>query len=167
MASRCFYCTVKFTVLVAVAPWLALEAVTTTANVPVGVPGLCCTAVPMLTLHPAMLSNARQASAPASRNLRPRSWLSARAVIPASTSSNIAGGTLPGPCGGNVVDFAVVVIVIVTGPVVVTDAGLKLHAAPAGRPLQAKVTAPSPELLVVTLRVVLTLPPTVTLALLV
>ena len=60
-----------------------------------------------------------------------------------------------------------VVIVIVTGPVVVTDGGLKLHVAPVGRPLQAKLIAPRPEPLVVTLRVVLTMPPTVTLALLV
>src|ERR1041385_1868011 len=121
----------------------------------------------MLTRHPAMASRARRGNAPASRNLRPRRRLSARVVIPRSTSSNIVGGTLPGPCGRNVVDFAVVVIVIVTGPVVVTVAGLKLQPAPAGRPVQAKLIAPSPEPLAVTLSVVVTVPPTVTLALLV
>src|ERR1051326_1063854 len=59
-------------------------------------------------------------------------------------------------------DFAVVAILIVTCELAVTDAGLKLHVAPEGNPLQAKLIAPRPGLFVVTLNAVLTVPPTVT-----
>lgn len=56
--------------LVAVAPPLALEAVTVTANVPAGVPGLCDGAgVFMLTPHPASTSNAATAMPAANLNL--------------------------------------------------------------------------------------------------
>src|SRR5215472_3860088 len=68
--TRTFYCTVKFTVLVAVAPPVALLAVTVTANVPAGVRAL------LLLPHPANASNATQAIAPANRQrsflLRPK-----------------------------------------------------------------------------------------------
>src|SRR6478609_7448380 len=65
-------------------------------------------------------------------------------------------------CGENTMDFAVVAILIVTCEVVVTDAGLKLHVAPEGSPLQAKVIAPSPLPLLVTFRIEVAVPPAAT-----
>src|SRR6478609_6687671 len=70
LAANCCYCTVKFTTLVAVAPPLALLAVTVTAEVPAGVPGLCAgPGVFMLTPHPASTSNAATAMPAANLNL--------------------------------------------------------------------------------------------------
>ena len=84
------YCTVKFTTLVAVAPPLALLAVTVTAKVPAGVPGVCGGAgVFLLTPHPATTSNAAMLIPAAKLNLnflvciRPRT----NAKIPKSASS--------------------------------------------------------------------------------
>jgi hypothetical protein len=84
------YCTVRFTMLVAVAPPLALLAVTVTAEVPAGVPGLCGGAgVFMLTPHPASTNNAVTHIPAANLNLsflvcvRPRT----NAIVPRSASS--------------------------------------------------------------------------------
>lgn len=137
--------------LVAVAPPLALLAVTITAEVPAGVPnplgpGVGVGAgVLLLTPQPASNSKANPAEAVASRTFEffVRASASANAVSPIMPSSKVnCGGT---PFGsGTAVDRAVVAIVSVTGvaPAAVTDAGLKLQVLAAGRPLQAKVTAP-------------------------
>jgi hypothetical protein len=141
-------------VLVAVAPPLALLAVTTTADVPAGVPvttgvgvGVGVAAVLLLPPQPASNSKAIPAKAVASRILALRFVIIANA-IPARPSStkNICGGIPPGICGTKVADRAVVAIVSVTGvaPVAVTEVGLKLQVVAAGKPVQAKVIAPSP-----------------------
>lgn len=174
--ANCPYCTVRFTVLVAVAPPLALVAVTMTAEVPAGVPnpfgpGVGVGAgVLLLTPQPASSSKANPAEDVARRifGFFERASANASAVSPNRPSSKVnCGGT---PFGsGTAVDRAVVAMVSVTGvvPAAETDAGLKLQVLAAGRPLQAKVIAPSPEPLIVTLRMALTVPPAVTLALVV
>ena len=74
MASRCLYCTVRFTVLVAIAPPLALLAVTITAEVPAGVPSPFGPGVGVgdgvlwFTPQPANSSKANPAEAVASRS---------------------------------------------------------------------------------------------------
>src|SRR5579864_157586 len=150
--SNCSYCTVKFTVLVAVAPPLALLAVTTTAEVPAGVPspfgpgvGVGPGVGELFTPQPARSSKAKPAEAVASRIFeffeRPSANASAASPIMPSNKVN-CGGT---PFGsGRAVDRAVVAMVSVTGvvPAVVTEGGLKLQVLAAGKPLQAKVTAP-------------------------
>ena len=138
--------------LVAVAPPLALLAVTTTAEVPAGVPnpfgpgvGVGPGAGVLLTPQPASSSKANPAEAVASRTFEffVRASASANVASPTKPSNNVnCGGT---PFGsGTAVDRAVVAMVSVTGvvPATDTDAGLKLHVLAAGRPLQAKVTAP-------------------------
>lgn len=146
------YCTVRFTVLVAVAPPLALLAVTITAEVPAGVPnpfgpgvGVGPGAGVLLTPQPASSSKASPAEAVAKRIFEffVRASANANAVSPAKPSSKVnCGGTLFG--SGTAAERAVVAMVNVTGvvPAVVTDVGLKLQVLAAGRPLQAKVTAP-------------------------
>lgn len=154
MASGFFYCTVKFTVLVAVAPPLALVAVTVTVDVPAGVPTPCGTGVGvgvglgaglLLTPQPTSNSKAMPADAVASRTFefRERVSASANAVSPINPSSKVNCGGTPFICG-MAADRAVVVIDSVTGvvPAADTDGRLKLHVLAAGRPLQAKVTAP-------------------------
>jgi len=139
-------------VLVAVAPPLALLAVTPTAEVPAGVPnpfgpgvGVGPGAGVLLTPQPASSSKANPAAAVARRifEFRERASANASAVSPIKPRSNVnCGGT---PFGsGTAVDRAVVAMVSVTGvvPAAVTDAGLKLQVLAAGRPLQEKVTAP-------------------------
>ena len=138
--------------LVAVAPPLALLAVTTTAEVPAGVPnpfgpgvGVGPGAGVLLTPQPASSSKASPAEAVASRSLEffVRASANANAVSPSKPSSNVNCGGTPFSCG-KADDRAVVAIVSVTEvvPAVITDAGLKLQVLAAGRPLQAKVTAP-------------------------
>lgn len=166
-AANLNYCTVKTSVFVAVAPPLALAAETVTENVPVGVPGLCWTGVLLLLPpHPATAANARQAIAPANLNLAffDLNWLSVSAANP-KNASKATGGIRGADGGTNVVDFAVVEMLSVTCEVVVTEGGLKLHAVPAGNPLQEKVIAPSPELLFVTFITTEAVPPAVTAAL--
>jgi len=139
-------------VLVAVAPPLALVAVTITAEVPAGVPnpfgpgvGVGPGAGVLLTPQPASSSKANPAEAVASRSFEffERPSARAKAVNPIKPSSNVDCGGKPFSCG-IVVERAVVLMVRVTGvvPAAVTDAGLKLQVLAAGRPLQAKVTAP-------------------------
>ena len=145
------YCTVRFTVLVAVAPPLALLAVTVTAEVPAGVPipfgpGVGVgDGVLLLTPQPASSSKARPAEAVASRifELFSRSSASASAASPRTPSSRVNCGGTPFGCG-IADDRAVVAMDNVTGvaPAAVTDAGLKVHVLATGRPLQANVTAP-------------------------
>lgn len=155
MTSRSSYCTVRFTVLAAVAPPLALLAVTMTAEVPAGVPnpfgpgvGVGPGAGVLLTPQPAVSTKTRPAKAVASLiffalEFFERVSARASAVSPIKPSSTvICGGT---PFGsGKADERAVVAIDNVTGvaPAAVTDAGLKLQVLAAGRPLQAKVTAP-------------------------
>src|SRR5215467_7750072 len=96
--------------LVAVAPPLALEAVTVTAKVPAGVPGLCGGAgVFILTPHPASNSNVATAMPAANLNL---SFLVCRlktvAMIPRRARSAAYGTTGQRDCGENTTDFAVV-----------------------------------------------------------
>src|SRR6185369_1339911 len=130
----------------------ALLAVTTTAEVPAGVPnpfgpgvGVGPGVGELFTPHPASSSKANPAEAVASRifEFRERASARASAVSPIKPSSKVnCGGT---PFGsGTAVERAVVAIVSVTGvvPAAVTDAGLKLQVLAAGRPLQAKATAP-------------------------
>ena len=149
------HCTVRLIVLVAVAPWLALVAVTTTEDVPAGVPspfgpgvGVGPGAGVLFTPQPASSNKANPAEAVASRTFLDLEFFeqpsaSANAVSPTKPSSKVnCGGT---PFGrGIAVERAVVAIDNVTGvvPAAVTDAGLKLQVLAAGRPLQAKVTAP-------------------------
>ena len=137
--------------LVAVAPPLALLAVTITAEVPAGVPSPFGPGVGVgdgvlwFTPQPANSSKASPAEAVASRSFEffVRASARASAVSPINPRSKVnCGGT---PFGsGMAVDRAVVPIVSVIGvvPAAVTDAGLKLQVLAAGRPLQAKVTAP-------------------------
>ena len=140
--------------LVAVAPPLALLAVTITADVPAGVPTDCGTGVGvgdglgaglLLTPQPALSNKTRQAEAVASRIFEffERVSASAKAVSPTSPRSIVNCGGAPFGCG-IAVERAVVAMVSVTGvvPAAVTDAGLKVQELAAGRPLQAKVTAP-------------------------
>jgi hypothetical protein len=146
------YCTVRFTVLVAVAPWLALLAVTITAEVPTGVPnpfgpgvGVGPGVDELFTPQPASNSKAKPAEAVASRIFEffDRNSVSASAVNPRTPSSRVNCGGTPFGCG-IADDRAVVAMVSVTGvvPAAVTDPGLKVQVLAAGRPLQAKVTAP-------------------------
>src|ERR1041385_2057311 len=151
--------------LVAVAPPLALLAISVTAKVPAGVPGVCVSAgVFILTPHPASRSNAATAIPAANLSL---SFLVCRlstvAMMLRSASSAAYGSIGHGSRGENTTDFAVVAMLMVTGEVVVTDGGLKLHVAPAGSPLQAKVIAPSPLPLLVTFRIEVAVPPAATL----
>jgi len=139
-------------VLVAVAPPLALLAVTMTAEVPAGVPnpfgpgvGVGPGVGELFTPQPASSSKAKPTEAVASRSFEffERPSASASAVSPISPNSKVnCGGALFG-CG-IADDRTVVAMVSVTGvvPAAVTDAGLKLHVLAAGRPLQVKVTAP-------------------------
>jgi hypothetical protein len=142
------YCTVRLIVLVAMAPPLALLAVTTTAEAPAGVPvtvGVCVDDV-LLPPQPASTSKAIPAKAVASRIFGLRFLISPYAIaVRPSNTKNICGGT-PVNCGAKTADRAVVAIVSVTGvtPVAVTELGLKLQVAAAGKPEQAKVTAPKP-----------------------
>lgn len=137
-------------VLVARAPPLAL-AVTTTAEAPAGVPvtvgvGVGVADVLLPPPQPASTSKAIPANAVANRILGLRFLISANAIpVRPSSTKNICGGT-PGTCGANAAERAVVAIVSVTGvaPVAVTELGLKLQVAAAGKPVQAKVTAPKP-----------------------
>jgi len=139
-------------VLVAVAPWLALVAVTTTAEVPAGVPspfgpgvGVGPGAGVLLTPQPVVNSKTKQAEAVANRIFEffCRTSVNASAVSPRTAKNKINCGGTPFGCG-MVEDRAVVLMVSVTGvvPAAETDGGLKLHVLAAGRPLQAKVTAP-------------------------
>lgn len=138
--------------LVAVAPPLALLAVTTTAEAPAGVPvtagvGVGVAVVLLLPPQPASTSKAMPANAVASRILALLFFINANAITARPNSTkNICGGTPPGIRGTKVADRAVVAIVSVTGvgPVAVTEVGLKLQVAAAGNPVQAKVIAPSP-----------------------
>src|ERR1043166_1507387 len=151
--------------LVAVAPPLALLAVTVTAKVPAGVPGVCVSAgVFILTPHAASRSNAATAIPAANLSLSFLvCQLSTVAMMLRSASSAAYGSIGHGSRGENTTDFAVVAMLMVTGEVVVTDGGLKLHVAPAGSPLQAKVIAPSPLPLLVTFRIEVAVPPAATL----
>jgi len=146
------YCTVRFTVLVAVATWLALVAVTTTADVPAGVPtpfgpgvGVGPGAGVLLTPQPAVSSKTKPTEAVASRTFAffVRVSASASAMSPIKPSSKVNCGGTPFGCG-IADDRAVVAIDSVTGvvPAVDTDGGLKVQVLAPGRPLQAKVTAP-------------------------
>jgi len=139
-------------VLVAVAPWLALVAVTTTAEVPAGVPspfgpgvGVGPEAGVLLTPQPVVNSKTRQAEAVAKRIFEffCRTSVNASAVSPRTPSRNVNCGGMPFGCG-MADDRAVVLMVSVTGvvPAADTDGGLKVQLLAAGRPLQAKVTAP-------------------------
>lgn len=138
--------------LVAVAPWLALVAVTVTAEVPAGVPspfspgvGVGPAVCVLLTPQPAVSSKTRQAEAVANRIFEFRERPSARtnAVSPSTPSSKVNCGGTPFTCG-MAEDRTVVLMFRVTGvvPAADTDAGLKVQVLAAGRPLQAKVTAP-------------------------
>src|SRR6185312_17310863 len=133
-------------------PWLALVAVTTTADVPAGVPSPFSPGVGegpgagvLLTPHPASNSKARQAEAVANRIFKffCRASVRASAVSPRKPRNNINCGGMP--FGGGIVDDRTVVLMLsVTGvvPDADTDGGLKVQVLAAGRPLQAKVTAP-------------------------
>lgn len=138
--------------LVAVAPPLALLAVTITADVPAGVPNPFGPGVGvgegvlLFTPQPASSSKAKPADAVASLIFFVFEFLeqaSASAVSPSRASSKVNCGGTPFGCG-MAVERTVVPIVSVTGvaPAAVTDAGLKVQVLAAGKPLQAKVTAP-------------------------
>ena len=138
--------------LVDVAPWLALVAVTITAEVPAGVPspfspgvGVGPGAGVLLTPQPTSSNKARQAEAVANRIFEffCRTRVNANAESPIRPSSKVNCGGTPFGCGMTD-DRAVVLMVRVTGvvPAVDTDGGLKVQVLAAGRPLQAKVTAP-------------------------
>ena len=137
--------------LVAVAPPLALVAVTVTAEVPAGVPTDCRTGVGVglgalgATPQPAVSNKTRHAEAVANLILElfERVSVNAKAVSPKAPSSNVNCGGTPLICG-MAPERAVVLMVSVTGvvPAVDTDGGLKAQLLAAGRPLQAKVTAP-------------------------
>jgi hypothetical protein len=137
-------------VLIDVAPPLALVAVTVTAEVPAGVPVKATGGTFLLSPpQPAIASKAIAAKPVASRILLLLVLVSASAIpaSPISASSAVNnGGMAPGPGGRTADDRAVVVMLMVTGvmPVALTDVGLKLQVVALGRPLQAKVIAPSP-----------------------
>jgi hypothetical protein len=158
-----FYCTVRFTVLVAVAPPLALLAVTIIAEVPAGVPTPSGTGVGvgvrvgvgvgpgpevLLPPQPVISSKANPAEAVANLifltfELFDRASASASAVRPSNPSNIVNCGGTPFVCG-IAIERAAVAMVSVTGvvPTAVTDVGLKVQVLAAGRPLQANVTAP-------------------------
>jgi hypothetical protein len=122
------YCTVRLIVLVAVAPPLALVAVTTTADVPAGVPspfgpgvGVGPGAGVLLTPQPTSNSKAKPARAVASLifftlEFFERVNARANAVSPITPSSNVNCGGMAFGCG-IADDRKVVAMVSVTGVV--------------------------------------------------
>ena len=75
---------------------------------------------------------------------------------------------MPEPCLVGVDVLAVVAMLTVTCPLAVTDGGLKVQVASAGKPLHANVIVPRPRLLfAVTLRTLVAVPPAFTVALVV
>lgn len=134
---------------------LPAVAVIVTVDVPAGVPGLCITVgllPPQETKAPHTTSTATRKNAASQRRarfraVRPPNKTSPKkpAVVPKPAPSPVAGGAAVG---------AVVVMVSVVGPLVVTVVGLNEQLVSEGRPeVQLKLTVPVKPLTAPTLMV--------------